>query len=89
MESEMKNPGTHKPSKMVVLVVGLVSIALSILFLGTLLMNNSDPGKSAESNPVNLSLMDRFDMYMTNAVSNALDGVLSIKKVYWLSDDDL
>ncbi len=28
-------------------------------------------------------------MYITNTLSDALDGVLSIKKVYWLNDDDL
>ena len=33
--------------------------------------------------------MDRYDMYMTNEVSNALDGVLSIEKVYWLNDSDI
>ena len=35
------------------------------------------------------ALMDKFDMYMTNEISNALDGVLSVEKVYWLSDNDL
>lgn len=78
-----------KPGPSWVAIVGAVSVVLTCLFLFTILMNNSDPGKSAESNPVNMALMDRYDMYMTNAVSSALDGVLSIKKVYWLSDDDL
>jgi len=36
-----------------------------------------------------IGLMDKFDMYMTNRISDALDGVLSVEKVYWLSDDDL
>ena len=80
------NPGA---GKLWMLVVGIVSLALTCLLLATVLMGNSDPGKSPESNPVNLALMDRYDMYMTNAVSKALDGVLSIKKIYWLSDDDL
>lgn len=70
-------------------VVGAVSVALTVVLLLTVLLNNSDPGKSPDTNPIDLALMDRYDMYMTNAVSNALDGVLSIKKVYWLSDDDL
>lgn len=34
-------------------------------------------------------LMDRYDMFMTNEISSALDGVLSVEKVYWLSDSDL
>lgn len=46
-------------------------------------------GKSAASGSVgNVTIMDKFDMFMTNQISNALDGVLSIKKVYWLSDSD-
>lgn len=35
------------------------------------------------------SIMDKYDMFMTNQTSNALDGVLKIEKIYWLSDSDL
>ena len=78
-----------KSGKRPVKAVGLISLVLTVALLFGLLMNNSDPGRSGQTNPADLALMDRYDMYMTNAVSNALDGVLSIKKVYWLSDDDL
>lgn len=33
--------------------------------------------------------LDRFDMHMTNVLSDALEGILSIEKVYWLHDEDL
>ena len=33
--------------------------------------------------------MDRYDMYVNNGLSTALEGVLAIDKVYWLNDDDL
>lgn len=33
--------------------------------------------------------LDRFDMDMTNVLSDALEGILSIEKVYWLHDEDL
>ena len=46
------------------------------------------PGNTAQGSTLNLGIMDRFDMQMTNQISSALDGVLSIEKVYWLSDDD-
>lgn len=36
-----------------------------------------------------VAIMDKYDMYVTNAISDALDGVLSIEKVYWLSDSDM
>ena len=35
------------------------------------------------------ALMDKFDMYINNASSDALAGIRSIEKVYWLHDEDL
>jgi exopolysaccharide biosynthesis protein len=46
------------------------------------------PGNTAQGSDLELGIMDRFDMQMTNQISSALDGVLSIEKVYWLNDDD-
>ena len=46
------------------------------------------PGNDAQGSSMELGIMDRFDMQMTNQISSALDGVLSIEKVYWLNDDD-
>lgn len=34
-------------------------------------------------------MMDQFDMFIINQTSIALDGVLAVKKTYWLSDSDL
>lgn len=33
--------------------------------------------------------LDRFDMHMTNVLSDALEGIMAIEKVYWLHDEDL
>ena len=33
--------------------------------------------------------MSKYDKYMLNATSTALEGVLSIKKTFWLSDSDI
>lgn len=33
-------------------------------------------------------LLDRFEMYMNHVTSDALEGVLSIEKVYWLLDEN-
>ena len=46
------------------------------------------PGNTAQGSAMELGIMDRYDMHMTNEISSALDGVLSIEKVYWLNDDD-
>ena len=42
---------------------------------------------SSEVSP-NYGVVERYDKYMTNEFSDALDGILSIKKVYWLRDED-
>ncbi len=35
------------------------------------------------------ALMDHYDMYMTNRISDALEGVMAVEKVYWLKDEDI
>ena len=52
------------------------------------LTNVGVPGSNVQSSALELGIMDRFDMQMTNQISSALEGVLSIEKVYWLNDDD-
>jgi exopolysaccharide biosynthesis protein len=33
--------------------------------------------------------MDRYDTYITNVLSDSLEGVVAIRKEYWLSDEDM
>ncbi len=70
----------------------LVFSAGAIWFCGTALRwgltHVGVPGNTAQGSVMELGIMDRFDMQMTNQISSALDGVLSIEKVYWLNDDD-
>lgn len=54
------------------------------MFLGTGISEARPNEKS-----IDLALGDRFQMHMTNSISNALEGVVDIKKVYWLNDHDL
>lgn len=70
----------------------LTTLACIALLLGTVsaLMTSSGASqRGAQTVSLELSLMDRHDMRMTNRIAEALDGVLSIEKVYWLSDDDM
>lgn len=70
------------------LAVSVISVVLTVSFLEVLLLGTGVPSKgSAEA--ADRTIMDSYDMYMTNQVSNALDGVLAIEKVYWLNDHDL
>ena len=72
-----------------------VKIALllgSFLLIAMLLMNmfsavgSGSVGTAGSASDV--TIMDRYDMFMTNQISTALEGVLNIEKVYWLSDND-
>lgn len=63
------------------------AVLLTVLLLSVIFMRNSNPGPVATEGVANLDLMGHFDMKMNNAISNALDGILSIKKQYWLDDD--
>ena len=46
-------------------------------------------GDTMEAISAEGALMDRFDMYINNAASDALSGIRSIEKVYWLHDEDM
>lgn len=71
-----------------VLLLCVASIGASAYLLIDALIGNTNPSGKNQDKTVDYALMDRFDMAMTNTISNSLDEVLSIKKVYWLSDDD-
>ncbi len=63
-------------------LVLLVSLPAVVLLAGP-------AGHAAQAPAADKALMDRFDMYMTNTRSDALNGVLEVEKVYWLQDADM
>ena len=73
--------------------VKLVLAAVCVIAVAVILSNFAMVGGSgltaASGGEANAAIMDKFDMYITNQVSDALDGVLNIEKVYWLSDEEL
>ena len=69
--------------------VAVVSLAASVVILANMMLSVGNGNGSTVGGITGASIMDRFDMFMTNQVSNALEGVLNIEKVYWLSDADL
>ena len=78
--------------KILIVLLTVVIAAASVGALGVLTVSmaltSGNPENASGKKAVDVAIMDRYDMYMTNEVSNALDGVLAIEKVYWLSDDD-
>lgn len=70
-----------------------LALMLGSLFLMSLLLMNlfvtAGSGTAASvGRTSDVTIMDRYDMFMTNKISGALEGVLNIEKVYWLSDND-
>ena len=78
--------------RLLMLPVKLALAAGSILLVGLLLMNMlqavGSGAASTAGRASDVAIMDRYDMFMTNRISSALEGVLNIEKVYWLSDSD-
>lgn len=71
-----------------VVVACAVSLVVCAFLLISIVLNNSDPGRKGNEASVDYAMMDRYDMSMTNTIASSLDGILSLKKVYWLSDAD-
>ena len=83
MEKKNMKP---KALTVVICVLCLFLIAGSLMIL---LQGNGKIGGTTQSTQINYEVMNRYDAFMSQQVSDALDGVMSIKKVYWLSDYDL
>ena len=77
-----------KENKQLLLLSG-ASVLLTVLFAVFLAASVGNPGTSAQTEAADVGIMDKYDMFMTNTISDSLDGILSIEKVYWLNDDDL
>lgn len=86
----------EKPNLFLRILLGLITLLLAaastVVTLGILLAMGIHFGNAptaAQSSGTKLALMDKLDTFVTNEISDALDGVLSVKKLYWLSDEDL
>lgn len=69
--------------------VSLASCAVVLYMLLGLGLYAGKPASSGQERSADASFMDKFDMFMTNQISDALEGVLAVEKVYWLSDEDI
>lgn len=69
-------------------VVVLLAAAAIVMLLSNMLVTVGVGTIAAADDASDVAIMDRYDMFMTNQISGALEGVLNIEKVYWLSDND-
>ena len=75
---------------LLIMVLSLASIAVTLSLLLFFASGRGDViRKGAQVQSVDHAIMERYDSYINNSMSDVLDGVLAIEKVYWLSDDDL
>ena len=84
-----RGAGQGAVSKICGAAAGVFCLAMTLVLLMVLLLSAGSKTAGAKANVQNATIMDKFDMYMTNEISSALEGVLAIEKVYWLSDSDL
>ena len=88
-QTKQKSGGFRRAaSGILAVILVLTSLATTAFLLIDVFMNNSDPGSKGNETVVDYAMMDRYDMAMTNTIASSLDGILSLKKVYWLSDAD-
>ena len=70
------------------IALGILSAAAAAVLLVMLACGSGGAKAYDGSAQVDVELMDRFDSSLTNQLSDAMEGVLSIEKVFWLCDDD-
>lgn len=69
-------------------IVALCAVGILGVLSASLALTSGNMESGSDAKAVDVAIMDRYDMYMTNQISDVLDGVLAIEKVYWLSDND-
>lgn len=82
---------TQKKKIIAVCLKGILCLTCLALTLGILawsVFHIGLPGKGTGAESFRAAMMDAYDRFMTNEISNALEGVLNIEKVYWLNDSD-
>lgn len=86
-----REPGSNaNVMRMMISAVGLLfGIVALVVFCYNFILSSGTKEAVPQAKAADVAIMDKYDMYVTNAISDALDGVLSIEKVYWLSDSDM
>lgn len=89
-----RNPDREAGSNLSVLRVmttavgALFGIVALLVFCCNFILSSGTKVSDAQVKAADVTIMDKYDMFVNNKISDALDGVLSIEKVYWLSDSD-
>ena len=87
--SRGKHRYLRKRKNRVVCILGAAVSTLLTLGLLAPVALGSGAAVVSEKKRAQLRIAEQFDMYMTNAVSDAMGGILAVEKVYWLKDEDI
>lgn len=86
----LKKQQRTSPLRAVLTLVMIVLLWNPTVQMLTTVVRGAGTGASAsDGNTAGWSIMERFDTFITNQLSDALEGFKVIEKVYWLSDDEL
>lgn len=71
------------------ITLAILSIFSLVLTVNILLSFADWAPESASQESARMGLRAKYDRFITNGISDALDGIVSIPKEYWLNDSDL
>lgn len=83
------NNEKHWLHRLIVSCLGLAAAALTVMFLCWVVQYIGSPAQKGSGEKINFSVGEKYDMFINNRISDALDGVLSVDKVYWIGKDEL
>lgn len=69
-------------------IICLVCLVITLYLLQIVLLGSAYGGNSALRKSTGFNFLDRFDNFITNTTSSALEGIIPVEKVYMLSDSD-
>ena len=67
-------------------LIMVISLAVTVILLGLMFGHT---GNSSTGAKVELGIMNKFDQFVTNNVLSELDGLVDVKRVFWLNDSDM
>lgn len=79
----------HLPAILLPIVVSVISAAVTIIMVVLLFCSSGMAGLGASNASNSYDIMNRFDAFITNSISSALQDFITIPKEYLLSDNNL
>ena len=85
-----RDPGSGtKVLRVITTAMGVFfSLCLIVVFCYNFILSSGAKETVSQQKTAGVTIMDKYDMYVNNAIADSLDGLVVIEKVYWLSDHD-